>query len=194
MMRPYYGWAFRISTSTTMVFCILVETTCPTFSVRWEFCSTAVFASFALFSGIAFVRLLLRICLAAPGGPGLRFGCCLCLAGSPGLRPALSLGLRRFLGGLLFESLLQCGRLLIQRAGGGRGNAKNALPLHGLDPCNILLEFAQLLQPFVLAHTHLKAYAEDLLRRLPLFVRELSVIQIYDLFDFHDSALNRQPI
>src|ERR1039458_8255514 len=33
-MRLYLGCALRISTSTTMVFCILVETTCPTFSLR----------------------------------------------------------------------------------------------------------------------------------------------------------------
>ena len=36
IVRRYFGCAFRISTATTMVFCILVETTSPTFSLRWE--------------------------------------------------------------------------------------------------------------------------------------------------------------
>src|ERR1700683_1820259 len=35
-MRLYFGCALRISTSTTMVFCILVETTSPIFSLRCD--------------------------------------------------------------------------------------------------------------------------------------------------------------
>src|SRR5208337_4228733 len=47
MIFLYLAWALRISTATTMVFCILVETTCPTFSLRREMagaCSVSLVA------------------------------------------------------------------------------------------------------------------------------------------------------
>src|SRR6266702_860618 len=44
MTRLYLGWALRISISTTIVFCILVETTRPTFSLRREACASCAAA------------------------------------------------------------------------------------------------------------------------------------------------------
>src|SRR5579872_3061555 len=50
MTRLYFGWAFCMSTSTTTVLAILVETTYPTFSLRCESVSCcAAFVSSAIF-------------------------------------------------------------------------------------------------------------------------------------------------
>jgi hypothetical protein len=46
-MRLYFGCALRISTSTTMVFCIFVETTDPTFSLRRDSRAGAVISLIA---------------------------------------------------------------------------------------------------------------------------------------------------
>src|SRR6185437_4082111 len=73
-------------------------------------------------------------------------------------------------------------------------NPQFVLTLHCLDARNVFLQLAQLLQAFVLAHLHLEAKAENLLRRLVRLLHQFFFVQIDDLIHFHNSILHLQDV
>src|SRR5579875_458275 len=107
-----------------------------------------------------------------------------------GLCPALILrlshGLERLLLGFPRPGLAAPGR----RTGLGQrcssADREHALAGDRLNPRYILLEFAQLLDAFGLAHFHLKAQTKNLLPRLVFLDLELFVTQVANLIEFHD--------